>query len=119
MTRGDVAVAPVNALLRLSDVAPRLHITIWVPVDGKEVVRILPPQRPQIQGPTPGPIRKMASVCNRAPLRSACGLLSGKLLKGPNGLQLLLGRDLTYVDLEAICSVCPQLRQGPLPSALL
>lgn len=43
----------------------------------------------------------------------------GKLLKGPNGLQLLLGRDLTYEDFEAISSVRPQLRHGPLPSAWL
>ena len=50
VTRGDVAVAPIDALLCLGYVAPRLHVTVGVPAGGGEVVWIHPkgckPQAP-------------------------------------------------------------------------
>lgn len=100
VARGNVAVAPVDTLLCLGYVAPRLHVAVRVPAGGGEVVRISPPQMLQIPGPTPQPIRKMATLCVRTYLcvplrcRTNSGLshvlldvdfrgVGGESLKGP------------------------------------
>lgn len=61
VTGGDVAVAPVDALLRLGHVAPRLHVAIWVPAGG-EGVQILRPANP----------KRPRRARGAATLRSAC-----------------------------------------------
>ena len=46
VTRGDIAVAPVNALLCLGYVAPWLHVTVWVTAGPGEIFGILSSQEP-------------------------------------------------------------------------
>lgn len=65
VARGDIAVTPIDPLLCLGYVTPGLHVSVGVPARGGQVVPIQHPQRLQVPGPTPRPIRKMAAVCVR------------------------------------------------------
>lgn len=95
VARGDVAVAPVDALLRLRHVAPRLHVAVRVPAGGEGVQVLLP----KIPPPAP-PRPRVPQPHSRAILRA-------------DGRGQILGFQLRTVPL--LCSL--PLPPGPRPLA--